>query len=110
MPLPPVLVLFSIRDNSVVLRLVPFFLLGFVFNEMLHVALAYHQSKGDFVISSKQIIIRTVLYGLGGWTIVYLDYSIIWIIVFQAVILILFFIVAHSSLPNTDVFNSLTQV
>ena len=38
------------------------FLIGFVFNEMLHVALAYHQSKGDFVISSKQIIIRTILY------------------------------------------------
>ena len=79
-----------------------FFLLGFVFNEMLHVALAYHQSKGDFVISSKQIITRTVLYGLGGWTIVFLDYSIIWIIVFQAVILTLFFIVAHFSLPNTE--------
>ena len=46
------------------------FLIGFVFNEMLHVALAYHQSKGDFVISSKQIIIRTILYGIGGWLII----------------------------------------
>ena len=75
------------------------FLIGFVFNEMLHVALAYHQSKGDFVISSKQIIIRTILYGIGGWLIIYLQYSIIWIIVFQTIILIIFYFVAHSSLP-----------
>ena len=76
-----------------------FFLIGFVFNEMLHVALAYHQSKGDFVISSKQIIIRTILYGIGGWLIIYFQYSIFWIIVFQTIILIIFYFVAHSSLP-----------
>ena len=75
------------------------FLIGFVFNEMLHVALAYHQSKGDFVISSKQIIIRTILYGIGGWLIIYFQYSIFWIIVFQTLILIIFYFVAHSSLP-----------
>ena len=75
------------------------FLVGFVFNEMLHVALAYHQSKGDFVISSKQIIIRTILYGIGGWLIIYFQYSIFWIIVFQTIILIIFYFVAHSSLP-----------
>ena len=75
------------------------FLIGFVFNEMLHVALAYHQSKGDFVISSKQIIIRTILYGIGGWLIIYFQYSIFWIIVFQTIILIIFYFVAHSSLP-----------
>ena len=66
---------------------------------MLHVALAYHQSKGDFVISSKQIIIRTILYGIGGWLIIYFQYSIFWIIVFQTIILIIFYFVAHSSLP-----------
>ena len=75
------------------------FLIGFVFNEMLHVALAYHQSKGDFVISSKQIIVRTILYGIGGWLIIYFQYSIFWIIVFQTIILIIFYFVAHSSLP-----------
>ena len=75
------------------------FLIGFVFNEMLHVALAYHQSKGDFVISSKQIIIRTILYGIGGWLIIYFQYSIFWIIVFQTIILIIFYFVAHRSLP-----------
>ena len=75
------------------------FLIGFVFNEMLHVALAYHQSKGDFVISSKQIIFRTILYGIGGWLIIYFQYSIFWIIVFQTIILIIFYFVAHSSLP-----------
>ena len=75
------------------------FLIGFVFNEMLHVALAYHQSKGDFVISSKQIITRTILYGIGGWLIIYFQYSIFWIIVFQTIILIIFYFVAHSSLP-----------
>ena len=75
------------------------FLIGFVFNEMLHVALAYHQSKGDFVISSKQIIFRTILYGIGGWLIIYFQYSIFWIIVFQTIILIIFYFVAHRSLP-----------
>ena len=79
------------------------FLIGFVFNEMLHVALAYHQSKGDFVISSKQIIIRTILYGIGGWLIIYFQYSIFWVIVFQTIILIIFSIVAHNSLPNEGV-------
>ena len=79
------------------------FLIGFVFNEMLHVALAYHQSKGDFVISSKQIIIRTILYGIGGWLIIYFQYSIFWVIVFQTFILIMFSIIAHNSLPNEKV-------
>ena len=78
------------------------FLIGFVFNEMLHVALAYHQSKGDFVISSKQIIVRTILYGIGGWLIIYFQYSIFWIIVFQTIILIIFYFVAHSSLPTAS--------
>mgnify|MGYP006219270575 FL=1 len=74
------------------------FLIGFVFNEMLHVALAYHQSKGDFVISSKQIIIRTILYGIGGWLIIYFQYSIFWIIVFQTIIYVSY---THLTLPTT---------
>ena len=82
------------------------FLLGFVFNEMLHVALAFHQSKGDFVISSKQIILRTVIYGLGGWLIIYFQYSIFWVIVFQTFLILIFYFVANNSLPkeesNTD--------
>ena len=44
------------------------FLIGFTFNEMIHVALAYFQAKGDFVTSSKQILIRTIIYGLGAST------------------------------------------
>lgn len=78
------------------------FLLGFVFNEMLHVALAFHQSKGDFVISSKQIILRTVIYGLGGWLIIYFQYSIFWVIVFQTFLLLIFYFVANNSLPNEE--------
>ena len=53
------------------------FLLGFVFNEMIHVALAYFQARGDFVTSSKQIFVRTLLYGIGAWIIVYQGFSII---------------------------------
>ena len=53
------------------------FLIGFVFNEMIHVALAYYQAKGDFVTSSKQIIIRTMIYGLGAWILVIQGFSII---------------------------------
>ena len=78
------------------------FLLGFVFNEMLHVALAFHQSKGDFVISSKQIILRTVIYGLGGWLIIYFQYSIFWVIVFQTFLLLIFYFVANNSLPKEE--------
>ena len=40
------------------------FLMGFVFNEMIHVALAFFQAKGDFVTSSKQIFVRTIIYGI----------------------------------------------
>ena len=78
------------------------FLLGFVFNEMLHVALAFHQSKGDFVISSKQIILRTIIYGLGGWLIIYFQYSIFWVIVFQTFLLLIFYFVANNSLPKEE--------
>ncbi len=45
------------------------FLIGYIFNEMIHIALAYYQAKGNFVISSKQILIRTLFYGLGAWII-----------------------------------------
>ena len=48
------------------LSMTALFLIGFVFNEMIHIALAYFQSRGDFVTSSKQILIRTAIYGLGA--------------------------------------------
>ena len=41
------------------------FLVGFIFNELIHIALAYYQANGDFVSSSKQIMIRTLIYGVG---------------------------------------------
>ena len=63
------------------------FLLGFVFNEMIHVALAYFQSRGDFVTSSKQIFVRTLLYGIGAWIIVYQGFSITVLISFQVFML-----------------------
>ena len=79
------------------------FLIGFVFNEMVHIALAYFQSQGNFVISSKQILIRTVLYGLGAWFIVSKGYRIEFVIIYQVFILFAFFLVAHYSIPNDDV-------
>lgn len=79
------------------------FLIGFIFNEMIHVALAYFQSKGDFVTSSKQILIRTIIYGLGAWIIIFLGFSIIAIIIFQVFMLGAFFLVAHLSIPKNDV-------
>ena len=66
------------------------FLVGFVFNEMIHVALAYYQAKGDFVTSSKQIIIRTMIYGLGAWILVMKGFSIISLIIFQVMTLVTF--------------------
>ena len=79
------------------------FLIGFVFNEMVHIALAFFQSKGNFVISSKQILIRTILYGLGAWFIVFNGYPIEFVIIYQVLILFVFFLVAHYSIPTDDV-------
>ena len=79
------------------------FLIGFVFNEMVHIALAYFQSQGNFVISSKQILIRTILYGLGAWFIVFNRYPIEFVIIYQVLILFVFFLVAHYSIPTDDV-------
>ena len=78
------------------------FLLGFIFNEMIHIALAYYQAKGDFVTSSKQIILRTIIYGVGASVLVLQDFSIYSIIIFQVLTLITFFIVAHVSIPKKD--------
>jgi len=76
------------------------FLVGFIFNEMIHIALAYYQAKGDFVTSSKQIIFRTIIYGIGASVLVLQDFSIYSIIIFQVLTLIIFFIVAHLSIPK----------
>ncbi len=78
------------------------FLIGFVFNEMIHIALAYFQADGNFVITSKQIIVRTVLYGFGAWFIVINDLQIIWVVIYQSAILFVFFLVAHFSIPKTE--------
>ena len=78
------------------------FLLGFVFNEMIHVALAYYQAKSDFVTSSKQIFLRTIIYGVGASVIVLRGFSVYYIIIFQVLTLITFFVVAHVSIPKKD--------
>ena len=76
------------------------FLIGFVINEMIHIALAFYQANGDFVTSSKQIASRTILYGIGAWFIVSAGYTIIWVIVYQVTLLGIFFGVAHFSIPK----------
>ena len=78
------------------------FLIGFVFNEMIHIALAYFQADGNFVITSKQIIVRTMLYGFGAWFIVINGFQIIWIVIYQSAILLVFFLVAHFCIPKTE--------
>ncbi len=79
------------------------FLVGFVFNEMIHVALAYYQAKGDFVTSSKQIILRTIVYGVGAWVLVLQGFTITSLIIFQVMTLVVFFVVAHLSVPKNDI-------
>ena len=93
------LTLFLKRD----LPMTILFLIGFVFNEMIHVALAYYQAKGDFVTSSKQIILRTIIYGLGAWILVTQGFSILSLIMFQVITLVSFFAVAHFSIPKNDI-------
>jgi O-antigen/teichoic acid export membrane protein len=78
------------------------FLVGFIFNELIHIALAYYQANGDFVTSSKQILIRTILYGVGATVIALSGYSILLIIIYQVVLLAIFFGIAHFSIPNID--------
>ena len=85
------------------------FLVGFVFNEMIHIALAYYQAQGNFVITSKQILFRTILYGLGAWVIVSQGFSIIWVIVYQALILYIFFIIAHLYIPKNELTNNTSK-
>ncbi len=93
------LTLFLKRD----LPMTILFLIGFVFNEMIHVALAYYQAKGDFVTSSKQIILRTIIYGLGASILVAQGFSILSLIMFQVITLVSFFAVAHFSIPKNDI-------
>ncbi len=93
------LTLFLKRD----LPMTILFLVGFVFNEMIHVALAYFQAKGDFVTSSKQIILRTIIYGLGAWILVIQGFSILSLIIFQVITLVTFFAIAHFSIPKNDI-------
>ena len=101
------LTLFLNRD----LPMTILFLIGFVFNEMIHVALAYYQAKGDFVTSSKQIMLRTIIYGLGAWILVIQGFSILSLIIFQVITLLIFFAVAHFSIPKNDIdLNSNTTV
>jgi len=93
------LTLFLKRD----LPMTILFLIGFVSNEMIHVALAYYQAKGDFVTSSKQIILRTIIYGLGALILVTQGFSILSLIMFQVITLVSFFAVAHFSIPKNDI-------
>ena len=93
------------------------FLVGFIFNELIHISLAYFQAKGDFVLSSKQITIRTIIYGVGAWFIVNQKFNIFWVILFQTLVLLVFFVISYYSLPKSkygeqkkynqlDIFNS----
>jgi len=91
----PLTVIFK-RDFT----LTSLFLIGFVINELIHVALAFYQANGDFVTSSKQIAIRTILYGIGAWIIVMAGYPIVWVIVYQVFVLAIFFGVAHFSIRD----------
>ena len=100
----PITIIFG-RDYS----MTSLFLVGFVFNEMIHIALAYYQAQGNFVITSKQILVRTVLYGLGAWLIVSQGFSIIWVIVYQALILFIFFIIAHLYIPKKEITNNTSK-
>ena len=86
------------------------FLVGFVFNELIHISLAYYQANGDFVSSSKQIMLRTLIYGVGAVTIVFSGYSILWVIFYQVVTLAVFFGIAHFSIPSSELNNTSPDV
>ena len=79
------------------------FFLAFVTNEMIHIALGFFQSQGDFVTSSKQILLRTVLYGVGAYVIIANKLSIYNVIIFQILLLLIFFAVAIKSIPKLEI-------
>lgn len=109
--------LIIVRNSSlVILLLVPLsmlfyrdtimtilFFLAFVTNEMIHIALGFFQSQGDFVTSSKQILLRTVLYGVGAYIIIANKLSIYNVIIFQILLLLIFFAVAIKSIPKLEI-------
>ena len=82
------------------LRMSLLFLLSFVINELIHIALAYFQSRGDFVTSSKQIIYRTLAYGTGSIFILSYKISIFYFLYFQVFLLFISFLYAHYSIPE----------
>ena len=79
------------------------FFLAFVTNEMIHIALGFFQSQGDFVTSSTQILLRTVLYGVGAYIIIANKLSIYNLIIFQILLLLIFFVVAIKSIPKFEI-------
>lgn len=79
------------------------FFLVFVTNELIHIALGFFQSQGDFVTSSKQILLRTVLYGVGAYIIIANKLSIYNVIIFQILLLLIFFAVAIKSIPKLEI-------
>jgi O-antigen/teichoic acid export membrane protein len=79
------------------------FFLAFVINELIHIALGFFQSHGDFVTSSKQILLRTVLYGVGVYIIIANKLSIYNVIIFQILLLLIFFVVAIKSIPKFEI-------
>lgn len=79
------------------------FFLAFVTNELIHIALGFFQSQGDFVTSSKQILLRTVLYGVGAYIIIANKLSIYNVIIFQILLLLIFFAVAIKSIPKLEI-------
>lgn len=109
--------LIIVRNSSlVILLLVPLsilfyrdtimtilFFLAFVTNELIHIALGFFQSQGDFVTSSKQILFRTVLYGVGVYIIIANKLSIYNVIIFQILLLLIFFAVAIKSIPKLEI-------
>jgi len=79
------------------------FFLAFVTNELIHIALGFFQSQGDFVTSSKHILLRTVLYGVGAYIIIANKLSIYNVIIFQILLLLIFFAVAIKSIPKLEI-------
>ncbi len=79
------------------------FLVIFVINELVHISLAYFQSKGDFITSSKQIIYRTLAYGIGSIFILNIKISIFYFLYFQVFLLFASFLYAHYSIPENKI-------
>ena len=61
-------------------------------------------NQGEILLLVQANIFKNILYGFGAWIIVIRGFSVNTLISYQVLMLFLFLLVAHKSIPSKDVF------